>query len=232
MPTLKDIADVVGVSVSTVSRVLANEANRSVNTDTKQRIWDTATKLGYKHKNKVVEQPDTLRSVGCIVSTLQNRHYHPYFSVILDGIDQELAKHGYTMAYTYTQQDLKKPELLKQAVQANKVAGIILIEGIDAKSYSFIKKHVPTLVGIDVSDQSISNISYDRLNAAESAVTHLIEQGHRKILFIGGTGLSGHFEREKRFRGYKLALQRAEIMFDPALVMDANWEPNQAYEAC
>ncbi|MWV43264.1 LacI family DNA-binding transcriptional regulator [Paenibacillus sp. HJL G12] len=228
MATLKDIADVVGVSVSTVSRVLSNETNRSVNSDTKKKIWDTARELGYQIRSSGVLTPQTKR-VGCIVSTLQNRRYHPYFSVILEGIDQELAKNGFKLAFTYTQDELKKPEVLKSALHDNTIEGLILIEGIDESIYRQIRKQNCPVVGIDVTDSSIPTISYDRVGAAQKAVQHLTQQGHRDILFIGGTGLSGLMEREKRFRGYQQALGEAQIPLDPARVLDAQWEPDQAY---
>ncbi|XOK63976.1 LacI family DNA-binding transcriptional regulator [Paenibacillus elgii] len=229
MPTLKDIADRVGVSVSTVSRVLANDANRTVNTATKQKIWDVARELGYQIKSSG-DDGRAARGIGCIVSTLQNRHYHPYFSVICDGIEKELAKHGYKIAFTYTQEELKKPEILKHAVQDSQVEGLIVIEGIEAKLYNHLKKHMRNVVGIDVSDPEIPTISYDRVEAARQAVHHLIEQGHRDILFIGGTGRSGKFEKEKRYRGYRAALEQAGLPIRAQRIIDAGWEPNNAYK--
>lgn len=229
MPTLKDIAERVGVSVSTVSRVLSNDTNRLVNSETRQKIWDTAHELGYQSKSASSDNANATKKIGCVVSTLQNRHYHPYFSVILDGIDKELAKHGYKIAYTYTQEELKNPEVLKAAVHDSKVAGMIVVEGIDSKIYQYLKKHMKTMIGIDVSDPTIPVIGYDRVEAAKVAVHHMIEQGHRDILFIGGTGLSGQFEKEKRYRGYKLALEQAGLAVRRDRVLDAAWEPDNAY---
>jgi DNA-binding LacI/PurR family transcriptional regulator len=76
----------------------------------------------------------------------------------------------------------------------------------------------------------VPTISYDRIEAARISVNHLIEQGHRDILFIGGTGLSGHIEKEKRFRGYKLALEQAGIPLNPLRTLNADWEPSICYE--
>jgi DNA-binding LacI/PurR family transcriptional regulator len=110
------------------------------------------------------------------------------------------------------------------------VEGIIVIEGIDNKIYKYIKKHVSCIVGIDIADATVPTISYDRIEAARISVNHLIEQGHRDIMFIGGTGLSGHIEKEKRFRGYKLALEQAGIPLNPLRTLNADWEPSICYE--
>ncbi|MDB5056354.1 MAG: LacI family transcriptional regulator [Bacilli bacterium] len=230
MPTLKDIAQKVGVSISTVSRVLSNEANRSINTQTKQDIWDTAREIGYAVKEPSKEPHTETRNIGCLVSTLQNKHYHPYFSVIIDGIEKELQRKGYNLVYTHTHGDLENPQILQKAIHHSQVEGIIVIEGIDSKIYNYIKKNVSCIVGIDIADQTVPTISYDRVEAARTSVNHLIEQGHRDIMFIGGTGLSGDFEKEKRYRGYRLALEQAGIKPNPLRALNAQWDPDNCYE--
>jgi DNA-binding LacI/PurR family transcriptional regulator len=230
MPTLKDIAQKVGVSVSTVSRVLSNDANRSINTQTKQNIWDTARAIGYAVKEPAKEHKIETRNIGCLVSTLQNKHYHPYFSVIIDGIETELQSKGYRLVYTHTHGDLENPQILQKAIQHSQVEGIIIIEGIDSKIYDYIKKNVSCIVGIDITDSTVPTISYDRVEAARTSVNHLIEQGHRDIMFVGGTGLSGDFEKEKRYRGYRLALEQAGIKPNPLRALNAQWDPDNCYE--
>lgn len=230
MATLKDIAQLVGVSISTVSRVLKNEANRSVSQETKQKIFHAAREVGYPVKETATEAAPIARGIGCIVSTLQNKHYHPYFSVIFEGIERELTKQGYDLTYTYTLDDLRNPAILQKAVHDSQVEGVIVIEGIDSKIYNYFKKHIRCIIGIDTIDHTVPNITYDRVEAARIAVTHLIEQGHRDIVFIGGTGLSGNFEKEKRFRGYKAALEQAGLELDPQWIVNANWDPTTSYE--
>ncbi|MWV46825.1 LacI family DNA-binding transcriptional regulator [Paenibacillus sp. HJL G12] len=229
MPTLKDIAERVGVSISTVSRVLADESNRTFNSKTRQKIWDAARDLGYTANLQDKGPALPLKKIGCVVSTMQGRHYHPYFSVIFEGIEQELSLHGYKLAFIHTQEELKKPDILHQITSEAQIDGLIIIEGIENKIYSLIKKHVKHIVGIDVSDPHIPAITFDRVEAARVAVTHLIEQGHRKIIFIGGTGLSGDSDREKRYRGYKLALEQAGLTVEPQHILNAEWEPDNAY---
>ncbi|MGX4585923.1 LacI family DNA-binding transcriptional regulator [Paenibacillus chitinolyticus] len=226
MPTLKDIADRVGVSISTVSRVLADDISRASLSKTRRKIWDAAQDLGYTVK---LSAQEPVKRIGCIVSTMQGRRYHPYFSVIFEGIEKELSLHGYQIAFTYTQEDLQKPEILQQVIHKDQTGGLIIIEGIEKNLYDYIRKHVEHIVGIDVSDPDIPTISYDRVEAARTAVKHLTDQGHRDILFIGGTGLSGEFQREKRYRGYKLALEQAGLAVQPQYVLNAEWEPDQAY---
>jgi LacI family transcriptional regulator len=72
-------------------------------------------------------------------------------------------------------------------------------------------------------------IAYDRVHAAKSAVQHLLEQGHRKIGFIGGAGLTGEMEREKRYRGYRYALQEAGLKVNAEWIINAGWDVDQSY---
>jgi DNA-binding LacI/PurR family transcriptional regulator len=57
----------------------------------------------------------------------------------------------------------------------------------------------------------------------------LLEQGHRKIAFIGGEGLTGDMEREKRFRGYKYALEESGTALNPKWIINAGWDVNRSY---
>ncbi|TVY11318.1 substrate-binding domain-containing protein [Paenibacillus cremeus] len=169
--------------------------------------------------------------VGCIVSvSISSKHMYPYFSPILEGIEKGLAKFGYSLAFMHNLDDIQNEAILQKMVHDYKhIRGMIVVEGIKPEVYELIKKHFPYIVGIDISDSSVPVIAYDRVAAASSAVRHLLDQGHKKIGFIGGAGLTGEMEREKRYRGYKLALQEAGLDLNPNWVINAEWDVNKSY---
>lgn len=236
LSTLKDIAEHVGVSISTVSRVVNNDTRRAVSTETRQKIWDAVAKLGYQASKGTKEtilrgKPAKLnKKVGCIVAVQQNKYNHPYFSSILEGIDRGLEDHGYDLAFIHSGEELKKPNLLHKIVKESDISGIILVEGIDSASYEYIKTHVPFIVGIDIPDKEVPRVGYDRLLAAKHAVAHLIERGHKRIGFIGGSGLSMDMEKEKRYRGYREMLQEAGLSISKEWVLDTQWDVEKSYE--
>lgn len=236
MPKLKDIAQHVGVSISTVSRVINNDSSRHISQETKAKIWSAIKELGYepneparqlaRRSEKEAGQPT--RRIGCLVSAPQHKYNHPYFSPILAGIEKKLTELGYSLAFVHTLEELQGESAVGK-LTASQVDGIVIVEGIPSDLYAYIKKTIPVVVGIDISDPSVPVITYDRVQAAKSAVAHLLAQGHRKIGFIGGVGMTGEIEREKRYRGYRYALQEAGLEADPRLVINAGWDVNESY---
>lgn len=237
MPTLKEIAQHAGFSISTVSRVLNNDNSRHISSETKSKIWNVANQLGYipaqtaKSTARKSASParTEYRQVGCIVSVPQNKYNHPYFSPILEGIEKKLSELNCSLAYVITMNEIEGEKAMRRLLQDTKLDGLIIVEGIDQEMYETIKRIVPAVVGIDIADPSVPVISYDRVQAAKSAVRHLIRQGHKRIGFIGGTGLTGDLEREKRYRGYRDALQEAGLEADPRWIINAGWDVNVSY---
>ncbi|TLS51059.1 LacI family transcriptional regulator [Paenibacillus antri] len=240
MPTLKDIALQVGVSISTVSRVLNNDSSRHISQETKVRVIKTAKALGYLAGEAPAAAPvepykrtpraAAFRQVGCIVSVPQNKYNHPYFSPILAGVEKKLTELNCVLSYVIPIEELRGETVLRKLVQDAKLDGIILIERIPEEAYEAVKSIVPVVVGIDVSDPTIPVVMYDRVGAAGAAVQHLIDRGHRRIAFIGGAGLTGDMEREKRYRGYRFAMQEAGLDIDPRWIANTEWDVNVSFE--
>ncbi|WP_010278023.1 LacI family DNA-binding transcriptional regulator [Paenibacillus senegalensis] len=237
MPTLKEIAQHAGVSISTVSRVLNNDLSRHFSEETKVKIRNAAKELGYDPSDSVksagrrsTSSPETKqRKIGCIVAVPQNKYNHPYFSPILEGIEQQLDELGHRLTFVSTVKELQGEEEMRRRIRESGLDGFIIVEGIAPEMYQSIKEMVPAVVGIDISDLTVPVVSYDRVQAAKSAVRHLISQGHQRIAFIGGTGLTGDLDREKRYRGYRYALQEAGLEVDARLVVNAGWDVDVSY---
>lgn len=237
MATLKEIAQHAGVSISTVSRVLNNDTSRHISEDTKTKIHRVAKQLGYVLKQpakvnerKAVASPrQAVRQVGCIISVPQNKYNHPYFSPILEGIETKLSELNCSLSYVIPMNEIEGEKGAQRLLQETKLDGVIIVEGIKPDIYETIKKLVPAVVGIDIADSSVPVITYDRVHAAKSAVLHLISQGHRRIGFIGGEGMTGDLEREKRFRGYQEALRETGLKVDARWVINAGWDYNVSY---
>ncbi len=204
------------------------------------RVIKTARALGYLAGETASAGPvepykrspraAAFRQVGCIVSVPQNKYNHPYFSPILAGVEKKLTELNCVLSYVIPFEELRGEEVLRKLVKDAKLDGIILVERIPKEAYETVKSIVPVVVGIDVSDPSIPVVMYDRVGAAASAVQHLIDGGHRRIAFIGGAGLTGDMEREKRYRGYSSAMQEAGLAVDPRWVANTEWDVNLSYE--
>ncbi|MBW7456521.1 LacI family DNA-binding transcriptional regulator [Paenibacillus sepulcri] len=233
MAKLKDIAERVGVSISTVSRVMKNDTNRSVSDETRKKIWETAEQIGYKTSRpaKVKKnEPKSTYHIGCVVAMPQNKYNNPYFSVILEGIEKALTEAGMRLEFVYSIEKQSDIEQLKSLVKEHRIDGMLVVERIDGEAYQWIKANVRNIVGVDISDKDVPVVSYDRAAAAKEAVNHLIEQGHRQIAYIGGAELDDNFRDEKRFLGYRSAMQEAGLTVHDNWVIDVKWDVSLSYE--
>ena len=239
MATMKDIAEQVGVSISTVSRVLNHDNSRRISEETKHKIWQAAKQLNYRTNlaprrsattGQRAQTQSSAKTIGCILSLPDNKYNHPYYSPILQGIEAKLLEEGITLSFIHTQAELKSEAVRHALLQDRPPSGIICVEGMDKATYRWLKERVPFMVGIDVADPDIPVISYDRMNAARTAVQHLLNHGHRHIGFIGGAGLFGQMEREKRYRGYKLACEEAGVEVRLEWTIDAAWDADRSYK--
>ncbi|WP_342431214.1 LacI family DNA-binding transcriptional regulator [Neobacillus sp. FSL H8-0543] len=237
MVTLKEIADIVGVSISTVSRVLNNDTSRSVGEQTRKKILEVAEELEYRPNawaQKLVkgsrEGSQTIGKIGCIISVPYAQFSYPYFTEILKGIESALSKRKSSLSFVHTIDELRDPEVLKKFITETKVDGIILVGSIIQDLYKIIKDNSRAVVGIDVNDVTIPTVSTDRQHASKAAVEHLLSKGHQKIGFIGGVGISGDITREKRFRGYRDAHLNAGIEINPNRIINAEWQIENCYK--
>ncbi|WP_059041052.1 LacI family DNA-binding transcriptional regulator [Paenibacillus rubinfantis] len=233
MARLKDIADQVGVSISTVSRVMKNDANRSVSDETRRKIWETAEKIGYNSQRAAKAKKNPSKHgyrVGCVVAMPQNKYNNPYFSIILEGIEKELAASGMRLEFVYSLEKQGDLQQLQALVKEHRLDGLLIVERIEQEAYQWLKENVGIIVGIDLADKTIPVVSYDRAAAAKEAVQYLIAQGYRRIAYIGGAELDGHFRSEKRFLGYLSAMQEAGLPIDEDWVIDVKWDVSLSYE--
>src|SRR5690554_6884101 len=109
--TLKDIAQKAGVSISTVSRVINDDQDKPVSEETREIVWQYVEELGYNRKKTTKK---TTKKIGYILNDTPNIYNHPYFSVILDSIKSELEKYGYSFAFSYAENDVKKESVRHQ----------------------------------------------------------------------------------------------------------------------
>lgn len=238
MATLKDIAERVGVSVSTVSRVINSDSSRHVNTETKNKIWKVVQELGYEPNESArrlvqnkAEQPKASMKIGCIVFAPQLQQHHPYFSPIMAGVQKELFERGYSIAYIHALEEVRSEAVLHKAVHESSIDGMIIVGRMDDHILDYIGKYVPAIVGIDTvtSDDPIPIVDYDRVAAVQTAIRHLVAQGHRKIGFLGGLAGEREGESELRLIGYRFALQEAGLELNPNWIIDTKWDVNQSY---
>lgn len=240
MVRLKDIAEYVGVSISTVSRVIQNDQTRNVNQETKNKIWQAVKELGYvpnQHARNLVnnkqEKTNTrTMKIGWVANPTQ-AETNPYFATIYRGIRDTLTVNDYTLI-SITKDELENEALLLETIHDLGIEGLLLIDKIDDSLIQYIQKTIP-LVGLDFfyTDKNIAVIDYDREAAMKAVVQQLVSQGHRDIGFIGG-GINGDYQdlhNEFRYKGFVAAMKEAGLELHPEWIINTKWKMENSYEA-
>jgi LacI family transcriptional regulator len=213
---LKDIAEILGVSVTTVSKALKDYPD--ISKETKQHVKILAEKLNYKPSALAVNfRNKESRIIGVIIPEI----VHYFFSNVINGIISEAEKKGY-LVITLQSSDLyameeKNIELLID----QRVDGIILSLSNETDRFEHLKKlkdkGIPLVLIDKVTDEvDCSKVFIDDENAAFMAVDYLIKTGCRKILHLNGPLIPK--STSDRLTGYKKALKTHGITYDPALV--------------
>ena len=226
--TLKDLAQKLGLSISTVSRALQN--NPRINKETRLRVKNLAKELGY--------YPDVLAkslknkktyTIGVIVPEIS----HFFFSSVIDGIEEETNNDGYTILVTKSNEDMKREIINTESLISNRVAGVIAsITQSTNNGLHFnqiIKRGIP-LVLFDrvIDDLDVPKVVGNDYEKIYEIVTHLINSGYQHIGYLGGP-LKLNISKN-RFDGYTKALLDNDIELMDGLILNVNLNEESGFE--
>lgn len=229
MSTIRDVAKLANVSTATVSRVINNDTKYKITDATKKRVWDAIRVLNYslpakppKRKHETSVQP-TQHKIGCILSVTKKKYNDPYFMSIFAGIERRLQEKGCVISFIKTGAELNDQANLVSAFQ-EPVSGMILMETLNSELFDYIHGHVQHIVGIDTMREEIDNVGYDHYRAGLIATRHLIQQGHKNIGFIGGSGATPDLMNSRRFQGYYIAMSEAGLSVNRDWTLNCEWD--------
>jgi DNA-binding LacI/PurR family transcriptional regulator len=212
--TIKDIARQAGVSHTTVSRALNHSPLISLQTT--ERIQEIASELGY-HPSVAARSLRTNRSqvLGVIVSHIAD----PYFSEILQGIDDVAQEHGYSLFIASAQNDPLRENSIVQTMREHRVDGVILCSpNFTAEQSNQLNSYNIPIVALN--NQAPEDYRYaiyhDDVDGSKQVCQHLIKLRHNKIAYLGNA-LSGRTGQE-RLKGFKQAMQEAKIPVRPDFI--------------
>src|SRR4030042_2589984 len=215
MPTtIKDIARQAGVSHTTVSRALHHSS--LISTRTTERIQEIAIELGY-HPSVAARSLKTNRSqaLGVIVSHIAD----PYFSEILQGIDDIAQENGYSLFIASAQQDPVRENAIVQTMREHRVDGVILCSPhfTTEQSSQLNSYNVPIVAINNQSDEDYRfAIYHDDVDGGIQACHHLISLGHKRIAYLGND-LSGRTTQE-RLAGFFLGVEKTGLPVSPEYI--------------
>ncbi len=229
--TIFDVARASGVSSSTVSRVL--NGFTFIKSSTRQKVLKTANDLGYVAN---VQARSLAGGKSQIIGMLMPSLDTGYSVELAQSIDEALSARGYDLM-VYTTRHKKGKEAQIVTTLGNLSDGLLLMvpsmdfeEEIQDYLEILYQSRFPYVL-IDQLDPSgrSSSVNSSNFQGAYEATQYLIALGHRHIGFVSGT-MTINSARE-RLAGYKAALSSARIKWQPALVVEGDFQFQQAYKA-
>ncbi|MDF2178496.1 LacI family DNA-binding transcriptional regulator [Aliiglaciecola sp. CAU 1673] len=229
--SIADIAELLGVSESTVSRALND--NPLVNQKTREKIQALAKEHNFKINAKARALRTQKTRVIAVVVLFKERTERgisdPFLLDILGAIADELTLHGYDMLLSNTR--TASDDWGNYYFDSKRADGLIVIgQGEhDARIDNLAREDFPFVVwGAALPDSDYCTVGSDNKMGAFMAVNHLINQGCKRIAFFGDIS---HSEMEQRWQGYCLALQQARIALDESLRFDTDFTSEAGYQS-
>ena len=186
MVNIKDVAKVSGYSVGTVSKALNDYPD--ISEQTKQKIKDIATNLGYT-PNSFGQSLVTKRSYTIGIVFEENTGFglaHPFFGELLTVIKEEVEKHGYDLLLLSKHVGPYVNSYYEHCVQKGVDGVIVLSANLDNHNYEKLVTSDTPMVLIDLESDSKNTIYTDNYLSTRKAVKYLIDKGHKKIAYVKG----------------------------------------------
>jgi len=224
--TIKDVAKLVGVHSSTVSRVINNDSR--ISEKTKNKVLFTINKLGYT-PNAVARGLKTKRTytLGMLIPDITN----PFFAEIARGVEDAANKNNFNVILCNTDDKLKKERTYLQILKGKGVDGLILgtahikdrsILELEMKKFPYI------LVSRNIEGLDKNCIIVDDIEGGMMATEYLIKLGHCRIAHITGPLVTR--SAINRLKGYRLALKKYEIEYKDELVGEGDFKIKGGYQ--
>ena len=216
MVTISDIAAVLGVTPSTVSRALSGSPR--VKEETRLAVERLAAEMGYE-RNVVASNLRKGRSD--IVGVIVTRIHREFFSNVIGGAESILNAAGYSVLICQTHEVFDAEVKALRTLRNNQVAGVLMSHAIGAMDGSHVLETLGERIPLVQFDRVFSDLPGAKVvsNNAEGAcqaTRHLVEQGYRRI----GT-LAGYMNSEAyaaRLEGWRKALEDSGLPADDSLV--------------
>jgi DNA-binding LacI/PurR family transcriptional regulator len=209
MPTtIKDVARRAEVSHSTVSRAL--RGNPLISDETSERVRRIALEMGY-HPSAAARSLKTrqTQALGVVVRNIDD----PFFSEILQGIEDVAQRAGYSIFISSSQNDADRERSVVQAMREHRVDGVIICSTSfsSGQSQQLLEYGVPIVaVNNQAAEEYRYSIYHDDEDGCRQITRYLIEMGHQRIAYLGNS-LSGRTTLD-RLSGFQMEMEAARFL--------------------
>ena len=222
----KDIAELMGVSTSTVSLVMNNKPG--VSEQKRREILDKIQELncGYLLKEAKTER----KNIGFVVYKRKGNivDESPFFSYFMEGISERLQRMSYNLIVLYMSSNMDLAEQKRIIKEAGCEGFIVFAVEMLYKDMQVFKDSEYPFVMLDNSFKvnDVDTVAINNTSGTRSAMNYLRQQGHKKIGYIRSKIRINSFE--DRFIAYKNALSELNLSFDEAFVAEVGYSDSEA----
>lgn len=218
--TIKDIARILGISASTVSRALKDHPD--INADTKKAVNELAGKLNYQ-PNAVALSLKNSRSntIGIIIPEI----VHYFFSSVISGIEDVASQKGYTVIICQSNESYEREVANAKALLLHRVDGILISIAKETRSFDHFVNLQEGGIPLVFFDRIAPGINADQIinddvEASLRVTRHLIEMGCKRIVHFAAP--QNLLIGRHRLQGYLNAHQEAGLPVDQNLIIEAD----------
>ncbi len=229
LPTIKEIARKLNISVSTVSRALHD--HHSIGLRTRLRVQQLAKEIDYQPNQAAISfQQGKTFTLGVILPELSES----FFSSAISGIEDCAHKNNYSVLIGQSHEYVEKEKQLIETMKKHRVDGLLISISKNTINYDhleILQKYNFPVVFFD-RIPNIPNIHYIACNLVTGtmkAINFLFENGHKIIGMINGPEkLLASYERQE---GYIQAMTKNRLKFDPSLIINSSLTKESVYDA-
>jgi DNA-binding LacI/PurR family transcriptional regulator len=228
-PTIIDVAQQAGVSISTVSRVLNDSA--PVEEDKAEKVRQAIEALNYQPKAAArILASQRTETIGLLLPLISGE----YFAGMLRGVEQGVIEGGYDLLIHSTFHESRPHSPYRRVLGEHNTDGLIVFsDSLDDRDLQRMCELEFPMVLLHRSSPdclNIPSITVENKNGAKQVVEHLIMvHGRRRIVYLRGP--EAHEDSYWREVGYRQVLDEAGIPFDPALIGAGNFNNQDAQDA-
>jgi DNA-binding LacI/PurR family transcriptional regulator len=226
VPTIFDVADLSGVSISTISRVI--NTPEKVNLNTRQRVYEAIDKLGFVPQTEARARALRLKGrIGVITPFFTA----PSFVQRLRGIAASLSKENYDLVIYTVDSNNRLQSYLSTLPLTGNLNGLVILSlpVAEADVNRLVEHQLPTVL-IEFPHPLLNSVEINDVEGGRMATEYLIKKGHKRIAFLGDTDLPEYSIHpvNLRLRGFRQALKSANLDIPEEFIQLAPYDQEQA----
>jgi DNA-binding LacI/PurR family transcriptional regulator len=215
-PTIKNIADELGISFSTVSRALQDNSRISIKT--KQKVWEVAKRIEYiPNPAAFFLKNNKTFSLGVIIPSL----HEPFFADVIAGIENIIEDLGYHLIMIQSGESLEKEKKAVETFLKMRVDGVFVSISGETSQYSHFEKLESYGIPVVFFDRVPKEHGFNKVKCNTKyggilAIDFLVKKGYKSIAFLNGPR---ELETsESRLNGYAEGLKNNNIELNPSFI--------------